>query len=134
MPAAPPAAASQPFAQGVQGAAPGGGASPAAMPRGWTALQAATPDGQQRTRTRAELSSFVAEMVDDLLRTPPSAVPPDDPVLLRLTLQRAGIPLGELALGQASLRWTPAAGGSPEAFAAPVEPAVSRRLRTALSP
>ncbi|WP_326538708.1 hypothetical protein [Pseudorhodoferax sp.] len=96
---------------------------------GWTALQLQSAPA----RARSSLPADVLQAIDSLLRTGATAVPADDPMLARITLlHEGGIVLGVLELGSHGMRWTPAAGRAPGAFAARVEPATSQRVRDAL--
>lgn len=106
---------------------------PAATPQaaGWTALQVLSSPA--RVRTRSALPADVAQAIALMLDTGPTGVPADDPVLLQIQLLHgSGQALGRLDLGSHSLRWTPAGAGTPRAFAARVEPALSLRVREEL--
>ena len=108
--------------------------APAAMPdaAGWTALRVLSGAGQ--ARTRGSVPADVAQAIGVMLDTGATGVPADDPVLLQiLLLHEGGRPLGRLDLGSHSLRWTPAGAGTPRAFAARVEPALSLRVREGLA-
>lgn len=139
-PAAPPAAA--PRAQlgdnalaSSRSAAPAAAQEPAAAldAAGWAALRLLSGAGQPRSRS--SVPADVAQTIDLMLDTGPTAVPADDPVLLQIVLlHHSGRPLGRLDLGSHSLRWTPAGAGTPRAFAARVEPALSLRVREMLAP
>ncbi len=99
---------------------------------GWTALRVLSGAGQ--ARTRGSVPADVAQAIGVMLDTGATGVPADDPVLLQiLLLHEGGRPLGRLDLGSHSLRWTPAGAGTPRAFAARVEPALSLRVREGLA-
>ena len=106
---------------------------PAATPQaaGWNALQVLSGAGQ--ARLRSALPADVAQAIALMLDTGPTGVPADDPVLVQIQLLHgSGQALGRLDLGSHSLRWTPAGAGTPRAFAARVEPALSLRVREEL--
>jgi hypothetical protein len=138
-PSVPPAAAPPPPADAdantsLRSARQASVQPPAASPHAsaWAALQVLPDAGQ--TRPRSAVPPDVRQAIETMLDTGPTAVPADDPVLLRiLLLQSGGQPLGWLDLSSHSVRWTPANASLPRAFAARVEPALSLRVREGLA-